>query len=383
MRRVWILAIFIGIWLCMNPVMAQSRQTVYPESRRYSIEIPDDWVYATRPSENYFFLGESLQIADSQETLDVYFETNEVLGQLITIEFVPVSTLALFGFQTQNVTERQMLMNAFVGQYQDYELQFAPIAGYPAATVDLTGTSDEYYGGFVFQSAIWVEDVIVYMVTVAGSPQEMNEIDRLLPTFKFYSQPRDCATGFSQRPALSLENGAVSIPLQTCWLVLTADYVNSPYNLRQLPRPEEDKDVSGLPYHHLIFWDSPIEFMRRVNASYLSNTGMTDRSLVAGMMQIGVYPYSWFDDNPETDATLQVLFEQIGGYAQDYAITRDPVFTIRGRLSQVFDNPDNVGRFMMIADGAHVYLIIIATPSALWSQLTPIAEDLLSQVIIT
>lgn len=383
MRRVWIVAIFIGLWLCMNPVMAQGNQTVYPESRRYSIEIPNGWVYATRPSENYFFLGESLQLADSQATLDTYFQTKEVLGQLVTIEFIPVSTLSLFGFQTEGVDERQMLMNAFVGQFADYELQFAPVAGYPAATVDLTGTSDQYYGGFIFQSAIWIEDVIVYITTVAGSPQEMVQIDRLLPTFKFYANPTDCSGNFAHRPPLSLENGNVSIPLQTCWLVLDREYVNSPFNLRQLPRPEEDKDLSTLPYHYLIFWDSPIEFMQRVDMSYLSDTGMTDRSLLSGMMQIGVYPYSWFNSNPETDATLGLLFEQIGGYATDYNIIREPIFTITGRLSQVFDNPDNVGRFMMIADGTHVYLIIIATPSTLWSQLTPIAEDLLSQVIIT
>lgn len=383
MRRVWIVAIFIGLWLCTNPVMAQGRQTVYPESRRYSIEIPNGWVYATRPSENYFFLGESLQLADSQATLDTYFQTKEVLGQLVTVEFIPVSTLALFGFQTENVDERQMLMNAFVGQFADYDLNFTPVAGYPAATVDLTGNSDQYYGGFIFQSAIWIDDVIVYITTVAGSPQEMFEIDELLPTFRFYTDPADCSADFAQRPPLALEGGNVSIPLQTCWLVLDREYVNSPFNLRQLPRPEEDKDLATLPYHHLIFWDMPIEFMQRVDMSYLSDVGMTDRSLLSGMMQIGVYPYSWFNSNPETDATLGLLFEQIGGYAEDYNIIREPNFTITGRLSQVFDNPDNVGRFMMIADGTHVYLIIIATPSALWSQLTPIAEDLLSQVIIT
>lgn len=383
MRRTWIVVIMISLYISVMPVMAQGRQTVYPESRRYSIEIPTGWVYATRPSANYFFLGESLQIAESQLTLDTYFETKEVLGQLITIEFIPVSTLALFGYPTENVSERQMLMNAFVGQYADYELQFSRIAGYPAATVDLTGISDNYYGGFIFQSAVWIDDVIVYITTVAGSPQEMYQIDALLPTFRFYTDPTNCSANFDQRPPLTLEDGNISIPLQPCWLVLDKEYVNSPFNLRQLPRPANDADLTKLPYYHLIFWDDPLDFMRRVDMSYLSSTGMIDRSLIAGMMQIGVYPYRWFNTNPEAEATLNMLLEQIGGQVQNYNITHQPVFTMRGSLSQVFGHPDNVGQFMMIADGTHVYLIIIATPSAVWSTLTSVAEDLLEQVVVT
>ncbi|HRF96386.1 MAG TPA: hypothetical protein PLZ51_14370, partial [Aggregatilineales bacterium] len=75
-------------------------------------------------------------------------------------------------------------------------------------------------------------------------------------------------------------------------------------------------------------------------------------------------------------------FGQIGGFAEEYNIIQSPVYTITGRLRQVFDDPDNVGRFMMIADGEHVYLIIIATPSSLWSQYAPLADDILERVEI-
>lgn len=397
MRRVWVIVFScIGLLLCLSPALAQGRQAVYPESRRYSMEIPNNWIYETVTNPNYFFVGESLQIADSEETLRVYRETNEVLGQLITIDFIPLSTLELFGWQTQGIDERQLLMNAFVGLYGEQDLQFTPIAGYPAATVDLTGISPDFYGGFVFQSAIWAGDVIVYMVTVAGSAQQMAEIDRLLPTFQFYPEP-PCSADFGQRPPLIIEGGAITIPLQTCWLVLSEEWVNSPFNLRQSPFPEEvtkaleqydlladiKAQIPPTPYYHLIFWDEPIEFMRRVNTSYLTDIGMENRNLVAGMMQIGVYPYAWFNGNPASDAILQTIFEQIGGYAEDYNISQAPTFTITGRLSQVFDSPDNVGRFMLIADGEYVYVIIIATPSALWSQFSPLVDSILSGVIIT
>lgn len=396
MRRVCFLVFgLIGCVVCINPVMAQGRQTAYPESRRYSIEIPSNWIYETTTNPNYFFVGESLQIADSPETLQIYRETNEVVGQLITLDFLPLSTLELFGWETQNIDERQLLMNAFVGLYTEQDLQFTPIAGYPSATVDLTGISSEFYGGFVFQSAIWVGDVIVYMVTVAGSAQQMAEIDRLLPTFQFYPDP-PCSNDFSERSPLVIEGGALSIPLQSCWLVLSEEWVNSPFNLRQQPFPDEVRkaieqydlladikaQIPPTPYYHIIFWDEPIEFMRRVDEAYLNTEGMENRNLVAGMMQIGVYPYAWFSSNPASDAILQTIFEQIGGYAEDYSITQAPIFTITGRLSQVFDAPDNVGRFMLIADGEYVYVIIIATPSALWSQFAPLADDLLSKVII-
>ncbi|MDX2076523.1 MAG: hypothetical protein SFZ02_08850 [bacterium] len=381
MRRVWIVvSSLIGLLLCLSPAMAQSRQTIYPESLRYSIEIPTNWVYDTRSNPNYFFIGESLQAADSPQVLADYFAGNPVNGQLILLDFFPLSTLEAFGWQIRDIDERELLLNAFVGVYTEQDLTFSDIAGYPAATVDLTATG-YIDGGFVYQSLLLVGDVVVTMVTVSGSPQQIVEMDRLLPTFRFYPEQPACSADFSLRPPLTLESGKVKLPLQTCWLVRTEDVMNSPFNLRQLPRPSEE-DTTPKPYYHTIFWDNPIEFMRRVDASYTNPEGMSERNLIGGMIQVGVYPYTWFTGDPATDATLGELFSQIGGFAEDYNISQTPVYTITGRVRQVFDDPDNVGRFMMIADGEHVYLIIIATPSALWSQYAPLADDILAQVEI-
>ena len=380
MRRVWIIVSgLIGLVLCFSPVVAQGRQTVYPESRRYSIDVPDNWVYETRSNPNYFFIGESLQIADSPQVLADYFAGNPVNGQLILLDFFPLSTLKAFGWTIEGIPTRELLMNAFVGTYTEQDLTFSDIAGYPAATVDLTA-SGYIMGGFVYQSLLLVGDMVVNMVTVSGSPQQIIEIDRILPSFRFYPEQPDCSADFSQRPPLVLEDGAIALPLQQCWLVRTEDSVNSPFNLRQLSRPTEG-DTSPMPYYHTIFWDSPVEFMRRVDDSIAQNARITDRNLIGGMIQVGIYPYEWFNTNPATDAILQSLFEQIGGFAEDYNFTQAPVYTIVGRLSRVFDG-DNNGRFMLVADGTHVFLVIIATPSTMWSEYAPLADDILSRIEI-
>ncbi|MCB9437064.1 MAG: redoxin domain-containing protein [Anaerolineales bacterium] len=343
-------------------VHAEDTIQVQPQSGRYSLEIPADWVVSTDEVRGLggSFRGEIVAVADSEAAMRSLQSNNRTLavsGRTL-IANVFATAQATYGQQVDDPnTVFQMILQSSADT-----AEFLTINGLPAVHVnDYPGPP---YENATFSGLTMILDgELIYYVVYAGPDQA--SFDELMQIVETLTPLTPSATAFGERPAFAVDQ--LQLPLLPEWMVLSSGtseggveyYMVVPDPKRTLNYAIGFGDAADLPGMFIHVQSQPYDFLYST-VDY--ETTEDDRAFVLGqaLANTGGEPLLGIENLTINDKTgLQIELEgAFGG--------------------------DNRGVIVLIDSGLFMYTLTMVAPAADWDTVyLPLMDDFIAHLSLT
>lgn len=327
---------------------------VFSGSRRFSLEIPADWVTAT--NDRMGNIGDNLFIAEDIEALNARLAGRTEHGASIVVSAYPVATLIGMGISISNKSDEELLLLS-MNDVLPETVTFSTISGYPSASVRHTAR--------LSHTTVLAEGLFYQVAAESTAASDEISLQAIIQSLSIYP------TGQAgQRDPFVVEG--MELPVEPGWLIWQAYSI--PFMPLNMVPP------GSRPQSFLIIPENSAEIMEQAFLSIFREQQV--EVLTSPVILVTAYPFdSLFgtadlilDDAQRQQAVEAILAELGAEYETQDVITIDGLPVTRTTLTTIF-NSENTGETLIWEANRYFYALTVAGGSNATAYLQNFSES--------
>lgn len=211
-----------------------------PPSGRYAFTVPPGWVSEPylRPNEDERLVGETLYLADSDETW-ASWQRGLITGTVMRVELLPLALFNQVGLSLADLDDAARLRLGLGASLTPPT--YTTVSGYPAATRPV-GDELPFDALHANWTIVLVGDMLYRIFSAAQADAGQTQLAAIIASF-------DPTVRTTERPPLLLDSGMLRVPMEPGWLLVdwrstrmpftSAALSESDVNARYIITPDE------------------------------------------------------------------------------------------------------------------------------------------------
>lgn len=317
------LAVFVG------PARADETVTVFPESGRYSLDIPAEWVSSqAEDAKLHLFLGENINVAQDEAVLESVMD-GKAIGDGLTVTLVPIAQQMMFGENPVPLEDLSVRDRLDIGLAVTAVAETFMLGEYQAAKARTASLRPPFADlPFAGVTAVLVDDFVYRIMYGSTSEDGLTALEAIAATFTPHhaDAPQLDPAALNQRPALNIDD-AITMPLASDWLVIHTPYAYSSIT-SNTGYFSFNAETSG-PEQYLIIPDEQAAFLETYYSS-MRTADSVAQNLTGLVIEVTAYPYDYKLRRADVEVTTERREDVLRGIIED--IGRNNTGTITTRL---------------------------------------------------
>lgn len=312
-----------------GPAHADATITVFPESGRYSLEMPVEWVSSQAEDANpRLFVGENISIAPDEAVLESVMD-GKALGDGLTVTLIPIAQQMMFSENPVPLEDLSVRDRLDMGLSVTAPAEMFMIGEYQAAKARTASLRPPFADlPFAGVTAVLVDDFVYRIMYGSTSEEGLTALEAIAATFAPHhadATQLDLAA-LNQRPALNIDD-AITMPLAPDWLVIHTPYAYSSIttNTGYFSFNVETSE----PEQYLIIPDEQSAFLETYYSSMRTGESLA-QNLTGLVIEVTAYPYDYKLRRADVEVTTERRENVLRGIIEN--IGRDNEGTITTRL---------------------------------------------------
>lgn len=313
----------------VGPAHADETVTVFPESGRYSLEIPAEWVSSQAEDANpHLFLGENISIAPDEAVLESVID-GQAIGDGLTVTLIPIAQQMMFSENPVPLEDLSVRDRLDMGLSVTAPAEMFMIGEYQAAKARTASLMPPFADlPFAGVTAVLVDDFVYRIMYGSTSEEGLTALEAIAATFTPHhaDTPQLDPAMLSQRPALNIDD-AITMPLAPDWLV-----IHTPYAYNSITNSGGYMGFGGdtsEPEQYLIIPDEQSAFLETYYSSMRTAESLA-QNLTGLVIEVTAYPYDYQLRRADVEVTTERRETVLRSVIED--IGRDNEGTITTRL---------------------------------------------------
>lgn len=313
----------------VGPAHADETVTVFPESGRYSLEIPAEWVSSQAEDANpHLFLGENISIAPDEAVLESVID-GQAIGDGLTVTLIPIAQQMMFSENPVPLEDLSVRDRLDMGLSVTAPAEMFMLGEYQAAKARTASLMPPFADlPFAGVTAVLVDDFVYRIMYGSTSEEGLTALEAIAATFTPHhaDTPQLDPAMLSQRPALNIDD-AITMPLAPDWLV-----IHTPYAYNSITNSGGYMGFGGdtsEPEQYLIIPDEQSAFLETYYSSMRTAESLA-QNLTGLVIEVTAYPYDYQLRRADVEVTTERRETVLRSVIED--IGRDNEGTITTRL---------------------------------------------------